>query len=207
MNRVHSRRDALPPVGWTRIMRKSGPGPFPICWTLKRGMAHGLSRIFILLFDNPTMVGEAEQFRNAAGSAERGPRGPIWNTQAEVDETRFFYAGNDGMRKKWPWIVVLGMLVLGACKSKESLPPPGGEPNPDRGRRVYLTTCTECHNPNPANAGPIGPAVKGSSEELLRARVMTATYPVGYKPKRKTAAMDPIPEMEPYIRDLAAFLK
>jgi hypothetical protein len=72
---------------------------------------------------------------------------------------------------------------------------------------VYLTKCTECHNPNPEKDGPLGPAVKGSSRELLEARLLRGSYPPGYTPKRNTAVMQPQPALAPTIPDLAAFLK
>jgi mono/diheme cytochrome c family protein len=40
-------------------------------------------------------------------------------------------------------------------------------PEAERGRQVYLAQCTACHAQDPAQNGPLGPAVKGSSRELL----------------------------------------
>ena len=76
-----------------------------------------------------------------------------------------------------------------------------------RGRQVYLAQCTACHNSDPSKNGPLGPAVKGSSRELLEARVLRAAYPPGYKPKRGTAIMQPMPQLASALDDLAAFLK
>ena len=76
-----------------------------------------------------------------------------------------------------------------------------------RGRRVYLAQCIACHNSDPAKDGPLGPAIKGSSRELLEARVLGGAYPPGYKPKRGTAIMQPMPQLASVIDDLAAFLK
>ncbi len=76
-----------------------------------------------------------------------------------------------------------------------------------RGKQVYLAQCIACHNSDPARDGPLGPAVKGSSRELLEARVVRGAYPPGYKPKRGTAIMKPLPQLASTIDDLAAFLK
>ena len=43
--------------------------------------------------------------------------------------------------------------------------------------------------------GAVGPAVKGSSEDLLRAKVVQGTYPPNYKPQRPTAVMQPMPQL------------
>jgi mono/diheme cytochrome c family protein len=87
---------------------------------------------------------------------------------------------------------------------------PGQEPPPgtaERGRRVYLARCTACHSPDPGRSGPVGPAVQGSSMDLVRARVLRAAYPPGYVPKRPTRIMPPQPDLAPWIADLAAFLR
>jgi mono/diheme cytochrome c family protein len=87
-----------------------------------------------------------------------------------------------------------------------------GEPAPtgalaQRGRQVYLAHCIACHATDPSQAGPLGPPVKGSSRELLEAKVVKGTYPPGYLPKRPTAVMLPQPGMAPEIPALAEFLK
>ena len=90
-------------------------------------------------------------------------------------------------------------LALAACAQDGS---PAG-----RGRLVYLAQCAVCHNSDPSKDGPLGPAVKGSSVELLEARVVRGVYPPGYKPKRGTAVMQPMPHLAASIPDLAAYLK
>ncbi len=82
-----------------------------------------------------------------------------------------------------------------------------------KGKQVYLATCSACHGPDPAKAGVLGPAIKGSSLALVRARVMfgnvnfAKSYPPGYKPKRPTRMMVPMTNLKKNIPDLAAFLK
>jgi mono/diheme cytochrome c family protein len=82
--------------------------------------------------------------------------------------------------------------------------PPG---DPAKGRQVWLGQCVACHNAEPAKDGPVGPAVKGSSPELLEARVVRGTYPPGYTPKRPTKVMPPRPDLAPSIPDLVAYLR
>ena len=76
-----------------------------------------------------------------------------------------------------------------------------------RGRQVYLAQCTTCHNSDPSKDGPLGPPLRGSSRELIEARVLRGTYPPGYRPKRGTAIMQPMPQLASAIDDLAAFLR
>jgi mono/diheme cytochrome c family protein len=76
-----------------------------------------------------------------------------------------------------------------------------------RGRAVYVANCTACHNNDPSKDGPIGPANKGSSKELLEARVLSTSYPPGYKPKRPTRIMPQFPFLKEEIPYLAEYLK
>ena len=74
------------------------------------------------------------------------------------------------------------------------------------GLATYRTTCTACHNLDPALDGALGPAITGASLELLEARVVRGEYPPGYVPKRDTRAMVPLPHLEPKLPALYAFL-
>jgi mono/diheme cytochrome c family protein len=82
-----------------------------------------------------------------------------------------------------------------------------GDPLVARGRQVYLAQCTQCHNVDPALDGPVGPAVKGASRDMLEAKVLRGEYPPGYTPKRPTKVMPPQPTLAPDIPALAAYLK
>jgi mono/diheme cytochrome c family protein len=96
----------------------------------------------------------------------------------------------------------LGLLCAGlGCDGKKQ-----EDPLAARGRGVYMANCIACHNPNPRKDGNVGPALQGSSEELLRARVLEMRYPPGYKPKRPTKLMPPQPHLAPEIGALHAFL-
>jgi mono/diheme cytochrome c family protein len=77
----------------------------------------------------------------------------------------------------------------------------------ERGRQVYQANCTSCHAPDPSKDGPLGPAVKGSSRELLEARILRGGYPTGYAPKRSSTVMQPLPNLAGNLSDLAAYLQ
>ncbi len=96
--------------------------------------------------------------------------------------------------------VLAGALLLGACGESATTPA-------EKGRQVYQAYCTSCHASDPARDGPVGPAVKGASRELLEARIVRGTYPPGYKPKRPSAIMQPMPNLAPDIDGLAAYLR
>ena len=76
-----------------------------------------------------------------------------------------------------------------------------------RGKVVYDTVCAACHaRANPTEDGPVGPAIVGSSLELLEAKVLRNEYPPGYVPKRDTKTMVPFPHVEPDLAALHAYL-
>ena len=81
------------------------------------------------------------------------------------------------------------------------------DPAAERGRQIYLAQCTSCHNPDPSLPGALAPPVRGSSRELLEAKLVRGAYPPGYTPKRTTAIMARQPALGPDVPYLAAFLK
>lgn len=105
-------------------------------------------------------------------------------------------------------IAVALTLAAGAC-SKDSDDKNAASKNPDweRGRSVYVANCVACHNNDPSKDGPIGPAIKGSSKELVEARVLSTSYPPGYRPKRPTKVMPSFPFLKDEIPYLAAYLR
>lgn len=105
------------------------------------------------------------------------------------------------------FILVACALALAACSGEGTPGATAGGEAATRGRLVYLSQCTSCHATDPATDGPVGPAVKGASRELLEARVVRGTYPSGYAPKRNTAVMQPMPQVAADISDLAAYLR
>lgn len=80
------------------------------------------------------------------------------------------------------------------------------DPKAQAGHGLYLANCIACHNTNPALDGSLGPAIKGSSLELLQARVLRGEYPIGYTPKRKTSVMIKLPLTEENVAAIHAYL-
>jgi len=99
-----------------------------------------------------------------------------------------------------------GLVAVAVVLSLNGCSKPGPETAADRGRRVYLANCIQCHNPDPTRPGSQGPELAGSSRELIENRVLRLAYPPGYKPKRTTNAMRAMPYLAPKIDDLAAYL-
>ena len=99
--------------------------------------------------------------------------------------------------------VCLVLALLSACGEKAE---EVTGPDPARGRRLYLATCIVCHNTDPSKPGSQGPPVKGSSLELLEAKVLHKRYPPDYKPQRTTKAMPNYPQLRKRIPDIAAYL-
>jgi mono/diheme cytochrome c family protein len=101
---------------------------------------------------------------------------------------------------------------IGICLALAALAPAACSSGPQlseaaqRGRSTYLSVCIACHNQDPAREGAVGPAIAGSSRELLEARVVHAGYPPGYTPKRDSKAMPPFPQLAGQVDDLHAFL-
>lgn len=93
------------------------------------------------------------------------------------------------------------LLILSACSGEKKTETPA-----DAGKKAYFANCIACHSADPAKDGVLGPAIKGSSKELVTARVMKAEYPPDYKPKRETKQMAALPHLEKSIDDLVAFL-
>jgi mono/diheme cytochrome c family protein len=108
-------------------------------------------------------------------------------------------------------LLASGVLLTGCSPDEKPAPTAGpsvaAAGDPTKGKQIWLGQCVACHNPDPSKDGPIGPAVKGASKELLDARVVHGTYPPGYQPKRETKVMPPRPDLVASIPDLAAYLR
>jgi mono/diheme cytochrome c family protein len=98
-------------------------------------------------------------------------------------------------------LAVTAALGLTACGERSS------DPLVERGRQVYMSQCTQCHAIDPAQAGAVGPAVKGASKALLEAKLLHGDYPPGYAPKRPTKVMPPMPALAPDLGALVAYLR
>lgn len=107
-------------------------------------------------------------------------------------------------------VLVSLFFVFSGCTKKNaattSEAAPSAEELTARGQTIYKMNCIACHNPDPSVDGPTGPAIKGSSLELVQMRVLKAQYPEGYKPKRETKVMPPLPHLEKEIPAIHAFL-
>ena len=99
-------------------------------------------------------------------------------------------------------LALAAALGLAACGDSKP-----ADPLAERGRQVYMSQCTQCHATDPAQAGALGPAVKGASKALLEAKILHGDYPPGYTPKRPTKVMPPVPALAPDIDSLAAYLR
>ena len=93
-------------------------------------------------------------------------------------------------------------LVLTGCGGKET--PEDAQVR--KGRTQFIIHCSSCHGTDPTREGALGPAIHGSSLELLQARILRGEYPPGYVPKRATKIMQKLPITEPEIQALHAFL-
>ena len=99
-------------------------------------------------------------------------------------------------------------LPFTSCTKKLETPaaaPLVGEALILRGKTVYQGYCIACHNPDPSKPGAVGPDLAGSSLELLEGRVLSLKYPDGYRPKRGTALMAPMPYLKKDLGALHAF--
>lgn len=100
-------------------------------------------------------------------------------------------------------LILAGFLAwLSSCTKKPAAPP-----NPvEDGRRLYATHCTACHSPDPKKDGAIGPAIYGSTKELLERKLVHGDYPASYTPKRTTKMMTLLPFLKDEIPNLHAYL-
>lgn len=108
------------------------------------------------------------------------------------------------------FVAVAVALLATGCTKKSSDSVPVAEMTvaqlSERGKSIYISNCISCHNVDPAKNGTVGPAVAGSSAELVEARLMRAEYPVNYKPKRDTRMMAAMPHLQKEIPALSAYL-
>lgn len=75
-----------------------------------------------------------------------------------------------------------------------------------KGRSIYVANCLACHNADPSKDGSVGPAVQGTSLEVLTAKMLTGTYPPGYTAKRATNMMQKFPQLEAQLPFIHAYL-
>jgi len=101
------------------------------------------------------------------------------------------------------FLILFCAFNLASCsKDSDDSAKSGKKADAARGRAIYLANCVACHNNDPSRDGPVGPAIQGSSKEL----VLSTSYPPGYKPKRPTKVMPQFPYLKNEIPHLAAYL-
>ena len=87
-----------------------------------------------------------------------------------------------------PAIIIL-IFTFASFNAESALKIPTDQISIQEGKRIYIMTCTKCHNTNPNKAGIIGPDLYSTPLEVFESKVIKGTYPNGYKPKRKTRVM------------------
>lgn len=114
-------------------------------------------------------------------------------------------------QKRELWALFFVFFNMSGCTKKETEKPTTPalltqEQLVSKGKISYLNNCIACHHADPSKDGAIGPAIKGSSLELLEARIMMAKYPTGYTPKRNTGSMVALPHLKEDIPAIHAYL-
>lgn len=99
--------------------------------------------------------------------------------------------------------LLLPVLLTSGCKKEGERPLTALEA---QGKAVFMSNCIACHNQDPRLVGSIGPEVADSSLELITARIMHQSYPLGYVPKRKSGLMPALPFLEKDIPAIHAYL-
>ena len=110
-------------------------------------------------------------------------------------------------------VIILVVALLAAVIFVVMRPKPApstGKTPFEIGRRIYLTVCVNCHHPDPAKeyskVGNLGPPIAGSPFELIKMRVLSTSYPKGYKPKRNTQLMTIFKMKDEELRALHTFV-
>jgi mono/diheme cytochrome c family protein len=85
------------------------------------------------------------------------------------------------------------------------------ETNLEKGKRLYMSNCIQCHNRDPNLKGNMGPELVDAPLPVMYAKVMTGVYPEklppGFVPKRKSKAMKKIPKLEKDIPAIYAWVQ
>lgn len=114
------------------------------------------------------------------------------------------------MRLQFSLLILV--YLLGACTAKSNSPSAPLTPEQEaeklmsRGKMIYNTQCISCHNSDPKKDGSVGPAIFGSSLELLEAKVLRNEYPAGHTPKRPSRMMVALPHLKNEIPALHLYL-
>ncbi len=97
----------------------------------------------------------------------------------------------------------LGSLIFSAHATDQAML--------DKGKRLYLANCIQCHNKDPNLKGSLGPEMIDAPLSVMTSKVMTGLYPAplpaGFVPKRKTKAMRKIPKLQNDIPAIYAWVQ
>jgi mono/diheme cytochrome c family protein len=102
--------------------------------------------------------------------------------------------------------LALTTSMLGAALACSEGEAPPTDAAVQQGKTLYSNVCVVCHDADPNLPGSLGPAIAGSSRELLAAKVLRAEYPPGYTPKRPGQTMPRLAYLADGIDALAAYL-
>lgn len=105
-------------------------------------------------------------------------------------------------------LFVLTMLAFAGCKKPETANLSPDEQIKANGRKIYIANCIACHSADTDQEGSVGPALRGSTFEILKEKLLHGRYPEGYKGKRPiSGSMPKYAFSDEEIRALEAFLK
>lgn len=100
------------------------------------------------------------------------------------------------------------VLALSACKKEEQSNLSPEEQLKADGRKIYVSNCIACHSADLDQDGSVGPALKSSTFEILKEKLLHGKYPEGYKGKRPVSgSMPKYAFTDEQIRALEAFLR
>ena len=105
-------------------------------------------------------------------------------------------------------ILPLALILLAAQCKKEEAPVlnPADQLKAD-GRKIYVSNCIACHSADVDQDGSVGPALKSTTFEILKEKLLHGRYPDGYKGKRPISGTMPrYAFTDEQIRALEAFL-
>jgi mono/diheme cytochrome c family protein len=108
-----------------------------------------------------------------------------------MDLLKYFFNKKMGSITRCSLFLIILILSTSACTKSSKTTDLAA-----KGKVIYNQSCTVCHNMNPKKDGVLGPALSGSSFELLKHKVTQNSYPAGYTPKRKTNMMTLTPNMK-----------
>ncbi len=81
----------------------------------------------------------------------------------------------------------------------------------DKGKKFYYSHCISCHHKDPNLKGVIGPEITDVPFEVFSTKVLTGKYPeilpLGYKAKRKTKLMRPLPNVKNDLKLLYSWIQ